>query len=70
MEKNTCIICKKPLNDGIMIKGRRICCECELKMIRAQIDTDFYEYFKEKIRRSIVHCMIKREREGCQNYHL
>lgn len=70
MKKNCCIICRKPLNDGIMIKGRRICYSCEKRLIKEEMNTDFYNYFKDRIKRTIIHYMIKGEENKCHNYHL
>lgn len=70
MEKKSCIICRKPLNDGIMIKGRRICYECEKRLIKEDVNTDFYEYFKDRIKRSIIRYTIKGEEKKCGDYHL
>lgn len=70
MKKMCCIICRKPLNDGIMINGRKLCKTCEERLIKLQVTTDFYEYYKEKIKRSVVHLMLRGERNNCQNYHL
>ncbi|CAM2903540.1 sigma factor G inhibitor Gin [Hathewaya histolytica] len=65
MKKKSCIICRKPLNDGIMIKGRRICSDCEARLIKEDINTDFYEYFKDRIKRSITRYTIKGVEKEC-----
>ncbi|KYH31897.1 inhibitor of sigma-G Gin [Clostridium tepidiprofundi DSM 19306] len=70
MKKQCCVICRKPLNDGIMINGRRICKSCEERLIKAEVNTDFYEYYKKRIRRSIAHFLLKGEERDCPNYHL
>lgn len=70
MEKKYCIICRKPLKDGIIINGRGMCKLCEERLIKMELDTDFYEYYKECIKKSIIEPMIKGEDIKCQSYHL
>ncbi len=70
MGKQVCIVCGKPLNDGIMIYGRGICRCCENRLINIERDTDFYEYYKECIRKTIVQLVIRGEGANCQSYHL
>lgn len=68
MKKQVCIICGKPLNDGIMIYGRGICKCCEKRLINMKINTDFYEYYKECIRKNIAQLVIREEGINWQNY--
>lgn len=68
MEKRKCIICRKPLNDGIMICGRGICKNCEERILNAKLGTDFYEYYINCIKKNIVHYVLKREDCRCQSY--
>lgn len=70
MKKMNCIICGKPLNDGIIINGRGICKSCEERMIKTDVNTDFYNYFIESIKKTIVQYLIKGAEYNCQNYHL
>ncbi|MBC2581242.1 sigma factor G inhibitor Gin [Clostridium sp. DJ247] len=70
MKKQSCIICGKPLNNGIIIYGRRICKSCEERVINSDVNTDFYSYYKDCIRKSIVQSVIRGEEINCQNYHL
>lgn len=70
MQKQKCIICGKPLNDGIMIKGRGICKNCEERIIRSETGTDFYEYYKSCIKKTIAHYMIRGVNYNWQNYPL
>lgn len=70
MLKNICAICSKPLKNGIIINGKVICNNCEQRIIRTQMNTDFYDYYKSKIGKSVMYCMIKRERERCNDCHL
>lgn len=70
MQKRKCIICGKPLNDGIMINGRGICKSCEDRITHAESGTDFYEYYKCCIRKAIAHHMIRGVDYKCQNYPL
>ncbi|GEM_PF-264591 len=69
MKKLSCIICRKPLNDGIMINGRGICKSCEKRLMTIEIDTDFYNYFEECIKRAIAEPMLRGEDNKCQSYH-
>ncbi|MCM0647082.1 sigma factor G inhibitor Gin [Clostridium swellfunianum] len=70
MKRHTCIICRKPLNSGIIVNGKRICKSCEERLINAEIGTDFYEYYKNCIKKTIVYTELKGEDSRCQNYHL
>lgn len=70
MKKQDCIICRKPLKDGIMISGRGICSSCEKRLVNAEVDTDFYEYYKDCIKKSVTQNVLKGEEITCQNYHL
>lgn len=70
MKRQVCIICRKPLNSGIIISGKRICKCCEEKIVNTQMDTDFYEYYKNCIKKNIVQNALKGEEINCQNYHL
>ena len=70
MNKQTCILCRKPLNNGIMINGRGICKCCEEKLINVQIDTDFYQYYKECIKKTMTKYMLREVENRCPNYHL
>ncbi|MTK13788.1 MAG: sigma factor G inhibitor Gin, partial [Clostridiaceae bacterium] len=45
MKKQSCIICGKPLNNGIMIYGRGICKCCEERLVNLDDTTDFYNYY-------------------------
>lgn len=57
--KTSCIICNKSSRNGIMIEGKLICNECEKKILSANINTDFYEYYKNQIRKNISMTLIK-----------
>lgn len=70
MTKQRCIICRKPLGDGIIVNGRGICRCCEEKMIKTAMDTDFYVFYKNCIRKTIVDTVLRGEECNCQNYHL
>ncbi|WP_373899504.1 sigma factor G inhibitor Gin [Haloimpatiens sp. FM7315] len=69
MNKKNCIICGKPLNSGIIIKGRRICASCEKRIVKCHMDTDFYEYYKNCIKRNFASYMLRGEDLTCQDYH-
>lgn len=66
--KRCCIICRKPLNNGIMISGRGICKCCEERMISTAMDTDFYNYYKNCIKKNIAEAVIRGEENNCQDY--
>ena len=70
MKKQCCIVCRRPLNDGIIINGRGICKSCEKRVSSLKVNTDFYDYYRDCIRKNIVDPMLKKEEEMiCQNYH-
>lgn len=68
MKKRICIICGKPLNDGIIIYGRGICHCCEKRLMNIEMDTDFYDYYKQCIRKNIAELVIRGEELKCQSY--
>ncbi|ARC83237.1 sigma factor G inhibitor Gin [Clostridium argentinense] len=70
MIKMKCIICGKPLNNGIIIYGRGICISCEHRLINSNIETDFYEFYKNCIRRSLIQFLLRGVNNECQDYHL
>lgn len=54
MEKVKCIICSKPLTqNAIIIYGRYICNHCENRILNCDINTDFYNYYKECIKKQL-----------------
>ncbi|WP_102399635.1 sigma factor G inhibitor Gin [Haloimpatiens massiliensis] len=69
MNKRSCIICGRPLNNGIIINGRGICKKCEERIVGCNIETDFYEYYKNCIRRNLIGDLLKGEDLICQDYH-
>lgn len=70
MKKQECIICRKPLTSGIIVNGKRICKCCEERLTNTKMDTDFYEYYKDCIKKNIVQVILKGEDFRCQSYHL
>ena len=70
MKKHNCTLCGKHLNGGIIINGTGICKNCEERLINTQVETDFYTYYKDCIRKTIVQSLIKEAEINCQNYHL
>ena len=70
MKKLTCIICRKPLKNGIIINGKGICKCCEERMLKIDADNDIYNYMVKCIKNNLVIPMIKGVDESCQNYHL
>ena len=70
MKKHSCSICRKALNGGIIVNGTRICKSCEARLINTHVETDFYTYYKNCIRKTIVTSLIRKADTNCQNYHL
>ena len=68
MKKQTCIICGKPQTDGIIINNRRICKTCEQRIINLKPGNDFYEHYKNCIKKVIS--KWRGAEDNCQNYHL
>ena len=58
MKKQSCIICGKPLKNGIMIYGRKICKSCEERLVTSEQDNDFYEYYRMCIKKTLVQQML------------
>ena len=52
-----------------MINGRELCKSCEKRLLNIDINTDFYEYYKECIRKNIVNTTIRGEDIKCQDFH-
>lgn len=61
MEKRNCILCRKPIRDGIIINGRCICSSCESRVILSKANNDFYEYYKDCIKKTIAHGYLKNQ---------
>ena len=68
MKKQSCIICGKPLTDGIIVNGKGICKSCEERLINLEPGNDFYEYYKESIRKNMI--QTRGAEYNCKNYHL
>ncbi|WP_163195599.1 sigma factor G inhibitor Gin [Clostridium thermarum] len=62
MEKQRCIICRKTLNDGIIINGRILCKACENRLINAKVNTDFYNYYRDCIKKTVVDLLLREKR--------
>ena len=58
--KKKCIICGKINIDGIIVEGKKICFHCENKVLNSSLDTDFYVYYKDMIRKNIVPLLINK----------
>lgn len=52
MNKSICIICGTE-GHGIMIRGKLICTECEKKAINCDINSDFYEFYKNRLKEEV-----------------
>jgi hypothetical protein len=59
MDKQRCIICRKELNNGIMINGRVICKSCEERLVNANVDTDLYEYYRDCLKKAVVGSILR-----------
>lgn len=62
MKKQRCIICDKEFNSGIIIKGRGICTFCKDRLMNLNEETDFYEYYRRCIKKTLCKD-IKKEGE-------
>lgn len=62
--KKECIICRKPLKDGIIINGKGICKNCEKRLIKLECGNDFYEYYKNRIKIGIIHNLEEKYKSG------
>ncbi|PJI08061.1 MULTISPECIES: sigma factor G inhibitor Gin [Clostridium] len=62
--KRECIICRKPLKDGIIIKGKGICKNCEKRLINLECGNDFYEYYKNRIKIGIINNLGEKYKNG------
>jgi len=69
MKNHTCIICRKPLKNGIIINGKGICKSCEGRLVNSQWNTDLYEYYKDCIKKNLVQAILRGEDSDCPNYH-
>lgn len=63
-----CIICRKPLDDGIIIYGRGICENCEKRLLTIETNTDFYEFYKNCIKKNVVQLIPRGVSDKCQDY--
>ncbi|MGL5243941.1 MAG: sigma factor G inhibitor Gin [Sarcina sp.] len=52
MNKTVCIICGKE-GYGIMIRGNLICTGCEEKVIGCDMDSEFYQFYKNKLKEEV-----------------
>lgn len=53
MSKSICIICGKE-GCGIMIRGKLICTECEKKAISCDVNSEFYEFYKNRLKKRFI----------------
>lgn len=54
MKNNQCVMCGKPLKNGIIVEGIIICRKCESRIIKENSDTDFYKFYKNRIKKYII----------------
>jgi hypothetical protein len=62
--KTSCIICSKSCRNGIIIKGKLICSQCEKKILSSNVDTDFYEYYKNQIKKNLSDILVEESVES------
>lgn len=48
-----CIICGHEGYDGIIIREKLICIECEKKVIECDINSEFYEFYKNRLKEEL-----------------
>lgn len=63
-----CIVCRKPLNNGIIVYGRGICENCEKRLLSIDSETDFYEFYKNCIKKNLVQHIPRGVNEKCRDY--
>lgn len=68
MEKQRCIICRKSLNNGIIINGRIICKSCEDRVVNSTVNTDFYNYYRDCIKKTVVDLLLREKSTRSQSY--
>lgn len=54
IKNKICIICGKTNCGGIIILDKKICLECEEKAINADVKSEFYSDYKDKITKNVV----------------
>lgn len=52
MSKNRCIICNAK-GYGIIIKDNLICAHCEKKVVECDVNSEFYQLYKDKFKKEI-----------------
>ncbi len=64
----TCIICRKPLNNGIIVYGKGICETCEKRLLVIDRETDFYDFYKNCIKKNLVQLIPGGVNDNCRDY--
>lgn len=64
----TCIICRKPLNNGIIVYGKGICENCEKRLLTIDEETDFYDFYKNCIKKNLVQLISGGVNDNCRDY--
>lgn len=64
----TCIICRKPLNNGIIVCGKGICETCEKRLLIIDRETDFYDFYKNCIKKKLVQLIPRGVNDNCRDY--
>lgn len=64
----TCIVCRKPLNNGIIVYGQGICENCEKRLLVIDRETDFYDFYKNCIRKNLVQLIPRGVNDKCRDY--
>ncbi|NFG23814.1 CsfB protein [Clostridium botulinum] len=50
MENKVCFLCGKKEGSGIILKGEKICSNCEFELTNISVVNPKYHYFKEKVK--------------------
>ncbi|MDR5588546.1 MULTISPECIES: sigma factor G inhibitor Gin [Clostridium] len=50
MENKVCFLCGKKEGSGIILKGEKICSNCECELTNISVVNPKYHYFKEKVK--------------------
>ena len=53
MDKSRCIICGKEGDSGIILRGKLICTCCEAKVMVCELDSDFYQFYKSRLKEEV-----------------
>lgn len=49
-----CIVCGKTGTTGIIIMSKKICTCCEQRAVEADINSEFYEFYKDRLVKNVL----------------